>query len=629
MILQQLAEDYERILRYGIALTEDEEDAPESFAPPSMYADKLIRGEIELNSDGKFRAYSLLGGAKDKKGKDIGKYLPAPFIVRTVNVSPLLLTDTPAYVLGLETDAKNAAKKHEAFKALVKLCAEETGESGTQAVAKFLDWWDAAPLEDRSPELLALNANDIITFSVRGERPMDHPAVQKFWAKICGAGAKTALTQCLVCGEQRPAIESMPLMVKGIPGGQTSGTALVSANSDVFESYGMKRAATSPICAECAERFGKSLNSLLKNDATRKRVGGSIYVFWTQKGTFATANLLGNPQPDFVRALIESVSHAKRQGLEDTTPFFGLMLSATAARAVVRDWMITTVGRVNLNVANWFEMQEDVPDAYGQRGSLVADWVLAACIYRQKTQGRFSSEDVEKRIPPLLMRTALHGEPLPEDLLYRAVLRNRAENNVTYERAVLITLVLKSRGETLDFAPLPKENTDLNPDEPKPELSRASGYARQCGRLLAVLEELQGAFARSEGRKINATLVDRFYSSASSAPGTVFGTLLADAQAHLTKLRKNNQGAYTNLQIQMETEMEGMTEFPLTLNMKQQALFSLGYYHKRAELRAARTEAGEANRKKKADKQAALDTESDAPILELDNENDTEEQGNE
>jgi hypothetical protein len=60
--------------------------------------------------------------------------------------------------------------------------------------------------------------------------------------------------------------------------------------------------------------------------------------------------------------------------------------------------------------------------------------------------------------------------------------------------------------------------------------------AYKCGRLLAVIERIQSAAIGNP----NATLTDRYYGSASTAPASVFGVLLRMTQPHLSKLRKQN-----------------------------------------------------------------------------------------
>ena len=111
-----------------------------------------------------------------------------------------------------------------------------------------------------------------------------------------------------------------------------------------------------------------------------------------------------------------------------------------------------------------------------------------------------------------------------------------------------------------------------------------------CGRLLAEVEAAQRAAIL--GAK--ATVVDRFYGAASTAPASVFGNLLRGTQAHLGKLKRDRPGAYAGIQRRMEQIMSGLERFPRTLSMNEQAMFVLGYYHQRASDRAAMTAARDA-----------------------------------
>lgn len=112
--------------------------------------------------------------------------------------------------------------------------------------------------------------------------------------------------------------------------------------------------------------------------------------------------------------------------------------------------------------------------------------------------------------------------------------------------------------------------SELDRDNPSP--------AYKCGRLLAVLEEVQ----RTALPGAKAGIVDRFFGTASSAPASVFGRLLRGAQPHLAKLERDMPGAYHRLQQSLEEVMQGLSGFPRTLSLEEQGLFSLGYYHQRA-----------------------------------------------
>ena len=89
-----------------------------------------------------------------------------------------------------------------------------------------------------------------------------------------------------------------------------------------------------------------------------------------------------------------------------------------------------------------------------------------------------------------------------------------------------------------------------------------------CGRLLALLEQAQAAALGNP----NTTLVDRFYGSASSTPASVFGLLLKNAQAHLSKLRHEREGAYHYLQRELGQIMEKLPSFPYILDLRKQGL---------------------------------------------------------
>ena len=62
--------------------------------------------------------------------------------------------------------------------------------------------------------------------------------------------------------------------------------------------------------------------------------------------------------------------------------------------------------------------------------------------------------------------------------------------------------------------------------------------------------------------------------------------MLAGAQPHLSKLQRDRPGAAYALQQRLEDILGTVPAFPHTLDLKQQGLFALGYYHQRAHDRA-------------------------------------------
>jgi CRISPR-associated protein Csd1 len=96
------------------------------------------------------------------------------------------------------------------------------------------------------------------------------------------------------------------------------------------------------------------------------------------------------------------------------------------------------------------------------------------------------------------------------------------------------------------------------------------------GRLFAWLERAQKA---ALGQNINATIKDRYFTSACASPASVFPALLRLSQHHLGKAE---YGDYLERQIQALLDMLEAKPFPTRLSLDEQGVFVLGYYHQRA-----------------------------------------------
>lgn len=543
---------------------------------PPLYVMTPVAWIVALGSDGRPLSSEPIqtidpSNPRGKRGLD----MVAPEISRTSGIKPLLLVDKGTYTFGRTQDTKpekqqRAKEEHEAYRKMLDRCAAQTSEPAVLAVQRFYDQGGA--------DLLDLGDQWDYTLKVafRVQRadgtdchPHDLPSVQRFWLSEHAPGA-AALGQCVVCGDHKPVLDRMQTKIKGIIGGQSSGTSIISANEKAFESYGLAASRVAPTCRECAEDFHRALNHLLASDHGRLNVGDATFVFWTRDDmAFDVRSLMTSPDAAEVRVLLESVDRGRHLVLDDDSPFYAAALSANRARAVVRDWIDTTVANAAENVSLWFGLQRIVDprdeDPAGAEPRPLGLFKLAASTVRDVRR------DLPVSTPRALFRAAISGTPLPMDIAYQAVRRCRADQGITRPRAALIKLVLLSQEHHQ-----PKEDymVALEPSHPS--------TAYHCGRLLAVLEQVQRAALPS----VNATIVDRFYGAASSTPATVFGALIRGAQPHLAKLQRDRRGAHVNLQRSLEDVCGQIENWPPALALKDQALFSLGYYHQRAHDRA-------------------------------------------
>ena len=96
--------------------------------------------------------------------------------------------------------------------------------------------------------------------------------------------------------------------IKGIPGGQSAGTALISTNENAFESYGLDDMSCAPVCIECAEASIKALNKLLATDTSNTRINPLVYAYWARESDTARIGMmLSEPNPGEVAELLEAV----------------------------------------------------------------------------------------------------------------------------------------------------------------------------------------------------------------------------------------------------------------------------------------------------------------------------------
>ncbi len=371
--------------------------------PPTLYSELAVRYIIELGKDGHYFGIIDTADPSTPRTKR-GQPRLVPEVTRAAGVRALLLCDKSDYVLGyVAQDGKpdRVADCHTAYVALLKRCAAATEEPNVLAVLKFLE---NSPLkamklpDDFSPA-------DRITFSVNGQFPTDLPSVRAFWAAENDperAGAQ--VMQCVICGRMKPVLSRLQGKVKGVPGGQTSGTSMISANAEAFESYGLEASQIAPTCADCGERFTKAANHLLANRESRSVLAGAAFIYWTREEIdFDIFSCVTEPNADKVGALLRTL-HGSSPPKIDETRLYAAVLSGSGARTVVRDWIDTTVGEAKRHLALWFQRQAIV-DGYGEEPRPLGLAALAGATARELS-------DVPRPITRSLLRAALTGTPV-------------------------------------------------------------------------------------------------------------------------------------------------------------------------------------------------------------------------
>jgi CRISPR-associated protein Csd1 len=307
-----------------------------------------------------------------------------------------------------------------------------------------------------------------------------------------------------------------------------------------------------------------------------------MFLFWTRNNEPHDVMLFENPEPEDVARLIQSVEAGRPHYGTDERNFYCLTISGNSARVVVRDYLEERLPKVEANLGHWFRDLEIIDAFNGEKTACFPLWMLANSTVR-------SGDDLPPELTAVLMSAALKGTPVPPHVLAACLRRIRLEvgandDNVRRNcfrpaRLGLIQLILRRL--------TPFGEPSMNDHS----ASTSLGYA--CGQLLAFLARCQSPRDFGAG----AQVLERYFGSASTAPRSVFPVLLRLNRHHLRKVRDDNVGFGLNLEEELETRLarfrptaDGSPDFPAVLSLPEQGRFALGFYHQRAEYRAASAE---------------------------------------
>lgn len=586
MILAELASHYGRLVET------DPEIAPYGFEPIGFHYG------VVLNADGDVvDVDSLIDMENPKRPRP--KFMNVPAVQRTGTAArPRFLCDKAEYALGVGGKKPDVA--HTEFRKHNKALLKGTDEPGLLAFLRFLDKWNPDDHQGlRYAEDIFENNRNVV-FRLDGVLGCIHESSDAVarWARHWETNEDADVVgQCLVTGKRGPVAKTHP-KVRGVRGGQGSGTSLVSFNFRSADSYGKSQSANSPVSPRAAFAYTTAMNSLLRG----KRIvnmGGATTIFWARSANNADAeaaedaiwSMTSPPDDKGENAILKGFFRRVATGAprpEDELPldlakdtvFHVLGVSPNAGRLSVRFWWQGEVREIVERIAqHWLDL----------RLLPVRDGAMPPKPLRLLAQTAVLGK--EKNIQPTLegglMRAIFKGERYPAAMLTETLARIRTEDKhsgvnhtrpsgmaakVNHTRASICKACI-ARDHRLGFA---KEEVPVSLDENNPNT------AYQLGRLFAILVKVQhDAIGQS-----NSTIKDRYYGSASSAPAMVFHTLVSGAmKAHLPTLRKDKYGLAVVRERRIGEIMDRIgIEFPKTLGPQDQGRFAVGYFHEDAYL---------------------------------------------
>jgi CRISPR-associated protein Csd1 len=515
--------------------------------PPTGYTEKPLTWFLDIAEAGTFGGFVKL---------DKGTKMPLPHRQRSgKSLRPGLFVDNAMYVLGKglgKVSDEIAETRHAAFVALARECLADTRDADAEIAVRFFE--SGMPGLEMPEDILA---NDNVAIRVGGRLLHTNSAIMNYWASSLEPDEDAISGTCTVCGRKGPIYARMPLQLKRIAGnGETIESALISGNSKAFESYGQEEALGAGVCWTCGWSHALAVNAMTADKKHHISIGGvGTFIFWVEGGEqIDLFRLLDEPLAEEVSALISSPWKPTDPSLEEAR-FNCMFLVKNSGRVSVQGHHEIVIGDLGKRLADYFGSM-----AIGDGKPIPLYWLLKSLV--SPTQ-KNAMKKQPKWIAKAFVEAALLGRPIPPTILQQAVLRTRTdEYGVTKERAAIIKMVLMSNGEKEITMGIDRENGN-------------TGYL--CGRLFATLEIAQyGALG-----KVNASITDRYFASAQQSPRRVFPLLVSLATKHLRKMRRDKPGFAVACDKEIQAIIGELKEYPASLTLKDQGMFSIGYYHQK------------------------------------------------
>lgn len=561
MILQSLVKLYDALAERG------------TLEKPGWLPVKVSWG-LELGDDGQLLRVLPLEQPDEKGKKMLPQTMNVPAQVkRASGVASNFLCDNSGYVLGVDQKGKPERTRQcfSAFRERHHLLLDSCDHPAAAALLHFLDGWqpENAPQHPALADILQeIMAGGNIVFRYQGVYLHDVPELRQAWQNAFEDDGEAEIRQCLVTGRRAPVALLHP-SIKGVMGAQSSGASLVSYNAPAFESYGNNgdQGLNGPVSTQAAFAYGAALNYLLTSPQNHMRMGETTVVFWAENAEDGYAQFLmdifdtGITDQQLMDAL-KAIASGMHAAWNDTTlapdsRFCILGLAPNAARLSVRFFLCDSFGELMRNVRRHQEDLEIIKPADDSKSELSLWWLLQETV-NQKSRDKTPHPQMVGD----LARAILQGSMYPATLYEQVQLRIRAERKITRGRTAIIKAYLLRQPNFMH-----KEVLTV-------QLNEHTNYQPYLlGRLFAVLEALQ----EKANPGINATIRDKYFSSASATPAIVFPTLIRLAQAHLKKLDGGWRIHFDRQIGEILQQME--TNYPTRLSLQDQGVFQLGYYH--------------------------------------------------
>lgn len=604
MILQALTKYYD-------ILSSD----PESDIAPPGYSSTGVSFALNISAKGELLdVFPLFEQVlRGKKMEDRPRRMIVPEQVKKASgIVSNFLCENSAYILGIsDKEAKDPEyniKRFEAFRLLNTEMLSKVESAMAKAVIAFLNNYDFAKGREHPkviPHLETMLKGGNIVFMFNGNFVHEDSAIRQAWEES-KLTSDAVIGQCLVTGEIGPIARLHPNL-KGIRGASAFGGSLVSFNEYAYESFNKTKlqGLNSPVSEKATFAYTTALNYLLSSSNENKKftIGDTTVVYWaeSEKKEYAKA-FMGLCEPEIVevetpvedeeakpgrdkkaekriKKIAEKVRHVQAldvkhllEGLDENPRFYILGLTPNAARISIRFFHSDPFDKIVEKIMKHYKDLEMVKEFDDQPTYLTIRHILDETISKKA-----SDQQASPLLAGSVFRAILDNTPYPAALFNAIINRIRADQDdpkkfvkkINYARAAILKAYLLRK-----YRNQPQHQIQEVLIMSLNEQSTIPAYL--LGRLFAVLEKVQ----QEAIGDVNASIKDRYFTSACASPKIVFPQLLRLSQHHINKAKYGYVSDRNIEKIMNSLDIE-KNPFPSHLTLDEQGIFVLGYYHQR------------------------------------------------
>lgn len=540
---------------------------------------------------------------KNGKVKIVKKPIVVPLPKRTqkTGIDANIIEHRPLYIFGLNYDAKigltpddktgKARKSHEAFVKKNLEFFDGIDSEIARAYVNFIKNW-VPENETENVQLKKLGKEyqgSYYIFALDGSPECklhkDKAVLAKYEEIMAKAAAETAesddgIMMCPIEGERLRAARIHD-KIKGIKGGNSVGAVLVNFNSSAFESYGKSQSMNSGISEKAMKKYTSSLNKLLADPMHHIYSDDMTVVFFAMKhddkaecdlfnGYLNSSNgVTEDSTKADVKAVSENIYYKGQTGnaqaldkdVDNGVDFFVAGFTPNSSRICQKFMVRNKFGKIIDNVK---QHQQDMAIC-GSNGEIPL-WRI-----NKELVSPNSANAISPALQSDIFQAILNGTNYPYTLLETVVRRvctdsdldGNDKTKINEVRAGLIKAFINRKARI--NGDKEEITMTLNPENTNP--------AYLCGRLFAVLEKIQ---LEATDVKLNRTIKDAYFSSASSRPALIMPRLIDLSNYHLRKLKEGRAIYFSKLINEIMGKIKD--SLPTNLSIMEKGEFQLGYF---------------------------------------------------